>query len=378
MQKTGVIATSRKENESRVPLHPAHLEHLDTSLKEHIVLECGYAERFGLSDARLQSMGFQLAAREAILETCTIVILPKPVPEDLQQLGRGQTLWGWPHCVQQATITEVAIERELTLIAFESMYHWRGEHRDMHIFYRNNELAGYCGVLHALNLVGIDGGYGPSRRVAVLSFGGVSRGAIHALIGRGFSDITVFTQRPQHLVADQILGCNLRQMKRGSKPRDAAEWYDPARGESHLLTEALVDADIIVNGILQDTDRPFMFLSEEDVARLRLGTLIIDISCDEGMGFPGARPTSFDAPIYRMGPATYYAVDHTPSYLWNSASWEISRALLPYLAKVMEGPEAWARDETLARAVDVADGRIRNEKILSFQHRAAEFPHARE
>ena len=91
---------------------------------------------------------------------------------------------------------------------------------------------------------------------------------------------------------------------------------DPKR---RVVAEELGNADIIVNGILQDTDRPFMFVPAERTDQLKPNCLIIDVSCDEGMGFPFARPTSFDDPMFDVGSTHYYAVDHTPSLLWNSA-----------------------------------------------------------
>jgi hypothetical protein len=71
----------------------------------------------------------------------------------------------------------------------------------------------------------------------------------------------------------------------------------------------------------------------------------------------------------------YYAVDHSPSYLWNSATWEISEALLPHLGTVLDGPAAWDRSDTIRRAVEIRDGVVQNPRILSFQHRAADYPH---
>ena len=107
------------------------------------------------------------------------------------------------------------------------------------------------------------------------------------------------------------------------------------------------------------------------------GTLVVDVSCDAGMGFSWARPTSFDEPMFEVGDGVrYYAVDHTPSYLWDSASWEISEALLPFVPAVVEGPQAWAADPTLSRAVEIQEGVVRNPDILAFQHRAADYPHA--
>jgi alanine dehydrogenase len=71
----------------------------------------------------------------------------------------------------------------------------------------------------------------------------------------------------------------------------------------------------------------------------------------------------------------YYAVDHSPSYLWNSATWENSEALLEYLPVVMAGPEAWAADDTINRAIEIQEGVIQNPRILSFQGRSPDFPY---
>jgi alanine dehydrogenase len=80
--------------------------------------------------------------------------------------------------------------------------------------------------------------------------------------------------------------------------------------------------------------------------------------------------------MFRVGGhVNYYAVDHSPSYLWNSASWEISEALLPFLETVAAGPEAWDANETISRAIEIRDGVIRNPDVLEFQGRSAEYPH---
>lgn len=71
----------------------------------------------------------------------------------------------------------------------------------------------------------------------------------------------------------------------------------------------------------------------------------------------------------------YYAVDHSPSHLWNSATWEISEALIPFLATVMTGEEAWDANRTIRRAIEIRAGVVQNPKILSFQSRSPSFPH---
>jgi len=253
------------------------------------------------------------------------------------------------------------------------MHSWskRGNWK-MHIFHKNNEIAGYAGVHHAMNLAGIDGNYGASRKAVVISFGSVSRGAIRALQARGIQDIWVYTQRNSFLVADQMAGVSYAQFEVVENDKLVSVHPD---GNSLPFAEELTDADIIVNGILQDTDKPLMFVEENQNHLLKKGCLIVDVSCDEGMGFSFAKPTSFDEPILMIGSVRYYAVDHTPSYLWDCASWEISTGIIPYLPIIMAGPDAWEESETIRRAIEINKGVIVNPKILSFQKRKETYPH---
>lgn len=212
------------------------------------------------------------------------------------------------------------------------------------------------------------------RRVAIIGFGSVSRGAIYALHGRGFNNIHVYTRRLCHTVVDQNPDVYYHHIEID------ADGYAQVRepwGESHPLIDDLAEAEFICNAVLQDTDHPMMFVRNKEVGRLKKGTAIIDISCDEGMGFEFAKPTTFDHPIFLVGDGViYYSVDHTPSYLWNAASREISRAIIPFLPAIAAGPGAWEKVDTIWRAIEIRDGLIQNPKILSFQKRQPVFPHA--
>ncbi|MDQ6965529.1 MAG: hypothetical protein Q9M23_01230, partial [Mariprofundaceae bacterium] len=98
--------------------------------------------------------------------------------------------------------------------------------------------------------------------------------------------------------------------------------------------------------------------------------------CDEGMGFYFAKPTTFNAPMFQVGEVDYYAVDHTPSYLWESASRSISAAMLVHLPSVLAGREGWQANETIRQAINIDAGVIQKPVVLSFQHRQADYPHA--
>jgi len=369
----GVFGTSRKKQEKRVPIHPDQLGWIDGDIRSHLFFEEGYGLPFGMTDTELAKVSAGVLNRTELFQQCEVALLAKPVPEDFEDMKAGTIHWGWPHCVQQRAVTQTAIDRKLTLIAWEAMHRWSA-HGDwqMHIFQNNNEIAGYAGVHHAMNLMGIDGNYGSNRKAVVISFGSVSRGAIRALQARGIQEITVFTQRHYFLVADQMAGVNYYQFEEDKEGNLIS--LHPEH-QSRLVVETLTDVDIIVNGMLQDTDHPIMLVPEDQNDRLKPGCLIVDVSCDEGMGFSFAKPTTFEDPIFQVGQVFYYAVDHTPSYLWNAATWEISNSLTPYLPIIMGGPDKWGESETIRRAIEIKDGIIQNPKITSFQNRSSEYPH---
>ena len=374
--KFGVIRTSRKEDERRIPIHPEHLIRLPEKIRRQLIFEEGYGTPFGITDSEMSEQSGGVATRHELLADIGNVILPKPVLGDLEELCEGGILWGYPHCVQQRSHTQVAIDRKQTLIAFEDMFVWGPNGQiGRHTFYKNNEIAGYCAVLHALQLKGIDGHYGNQRKVVIFSFGAVSRGAIYALKARGFRDITICIQRPDHEVREEVLDCHYVRIREGNEdePRLLVVNHD---GTERPLFDLINQSEILVNGLLQEPDHPILFVTKDEKSCLKPGCLIIDVSCDEGMGFFFAKPTTFKNPIFKIGKADYYAVDHTPSYLWESASRCISAALIVHLPTVLAGCESWQQSETIRQAVNIDAGVIQKRDIISFQNREAFYPHA--
>jgi len=160
-----------------------------------MLFEEGYGKVFGLDDSVIANMTAGITSRSEILANSSITIIAKPVPQDLQELREGGILWGYPHCVQQRAMTQMAIDRKQTLIAFEDMFVW--------------------------------GTKGP-------------------------------------------------------------------------LCDLIKKSDIIINGTFQEPNNPIDYVIEEEKLCLKPGCLIIDVSCDEGMGFYFAKPTSFKEPMFKV------------------------------------------------------------------------------
>ena len=138
----GVMGRSRNENEHRLTLHPAHLAKQPAEVSGRLYLEKGYGESFSTSDAELGQLVAGLRSHAELVAECDVILQPKPVPGDIVELRPGQVFWGWPHCVQDAELTQLAIDRRLTIIALEAMNHWNTDVSfSLHVFHRNNELA---------------------------------------------------------------------------------------------------------------------------------------------------------------------------------------------------------------------------------------------
>lgn len=371
----GVIGTSKKEDERRVPIHPEHLIRLPENIRRRLFFEKGYGTPFRIDDKEIAAQTGGVATRSELLSDIGSVIIAKPVLSDFEELREGGILWGYPHCAQQNSITQIAIDRKLTLIAFEDMFVWTPDGQmGRHTFYKNNEMAGYCAVLHALQLKGIDGHYGNQRKVIIFSFGAVSRGAIYALKAHGFRDITICIKRPDHEVREEILDVHYVRIRDGNanEPRILVVEHD---GSERPLSKLISESEIIINGVYQDTDDPISFVNEDEKLVLKPGCLIIDVSCDEGMGFYFAKPTTFKNPIISVANVDYYGVDHTPSYFWESASRSISAALIVHLPSVIGGRDSWKKNLTIQNAINIECGVIKKDSILRFQNRQASYPH---
>lgn len=373
----GIFGHSSLENEYRLPIHPGHFQRIEPQVASSLFLEAGYGDKFDVSDDDLAPHVGGILSRAELIEHCDVILVPKMQPADLAGLRDGQTVWGWPHCVQDAEIAQLAIDKKLTLIAFEAMNHWNSDGSfGLHVFHKNNELAGYASVIHSLQLMGSTGDYGRRLTAAVIGFGATARGAVTALNAHGIHDVRVLTMRNISAVASPIPSAQMVQI---DHEEDGGDSYVTIEDEGRVhLAPYLAESDIVVNCTLQDPENPIVYLTTDELDAFRPGSLIVDVSCDAGMGFSWAKPTTFDEPMFEVGNRVhYYAVDHTPSLLWNSATWEISDALLSYLEPMIAGPAAWNDNETLRKAIEIQDGIVRNPAVLAFQNREAEYPYPR-
>jgi len=193
-----------------------------------------------------------------------------------------------------------------------------------HCFWRNNELAGEGAVLQAFHYLGR---VPYECTAAMIGRGNCARGAFRTL---------------------ERLGCRVKVYDRKTVPR---------------LRPELPGYDIVVNAVLWDVSRTDHLICREDLARMKPGALIIDISCDDGMAIETSHPTTIADPVYEVDGILHYAVDHTPTLLHRTATASISHVVARYLDDLSEERSS----DVLDRATIIRDGRVLDERIIEFQ-----------
>lgn len=355
-KKTIAVLESVKSYEQRIPIHPKHF-YLIGMEKQKVFFQKKYAKRFEQADQGLIQFGFSVASRDTLLADADIIFLLKPMASDLKKMKKGAVLIGWCHAVQQIQIANIAKERGLTLVAMEKMYKYQHGKKE-HLFYKNNFLSGRLGVQDALSCAPIE--YENSVNVSVLTFGAVGQGVVSELLARGFSNITVFSRRDKNRIPNLPRKVNYKKF--------FVKNEELLTSDGEKLKALLLESNIIINCILQDPLDPYEFLTEEDLKNTD-NKLIIDISCDDKMGFDFSHSTSFKKPIEKIGNNFYYAIDHTPTLMWREISLYLSSKLLPILNSFLANKFDDKTRELLDEAIEIRDGKIINQVITDFQNK---------
>lgn len=280
---------SPKEHELRRALLPQQVAQL--AHPEKCLFERGYGRVLGISDDAYRATGATITSQDEVL-ACPTIVEPKigDAPY-LHTLAPHTTIFGWVHAEENPSIAQALIDRTLTAYAWEHM-HEEGRH----VFWRNNQLAGEAAVLHAY----LRYGKMPyETNVAVIGRGETAVGAVRVLQGLG-AHVTIYRRTTEQLLRDEL------------------DQYD-----------------VVVNCVLWDLDRDDHILSRDDVARMKPGSMIVDVSCDEEGGVETSRPTTIEAPVYTVEHVIHYVVDHTPSIMYKTATGAISEAVAPYVDQIL-------------------------------------------
>ena len=319
--KTFGFLISTKENEKRRALLPEHIAAIKN--KSNLYFETGYGEIWGHTDEEYKLAGANVVSRDEVINKDVICDPKIGDAEYLSELRNGQTIFGWIHAVQNRSITDNIIDKELTAIAWEDMFdHGR------HVFWKNNEFAGEAAIIHAFTL------YGKlpyECKVALIGRGNVARGAFRILSCLG-ADIIVYDRKTES-----------------------------------LLRKEIEKFDIVVNGILWDVYRKDHIIYRDDLLRMKKLSMIVDISCDRAGGIETSIPTTIENPVYTVHGVLHYVVDHTPALVGYSVTKVLGNELIKYIDDIIEDKSG--SNEVLKNATIIKNGKIIDQRIVAFQKR---------
>ena len=308
-----------KENEKRRVLLPKDIEKIKK--KDYLFFEKGYGKILGISDSEYEKVGCNVTSFDEVLKQ-DIICDPKIGDANyLDRLKEKQIIFGWVHAVKNRDLTDLLLDKKITAIAFEDMFY-----KNRHVFYKNNILAGEAACYNAINYLGR---LPDNLNAAIIGNGNTAHGAYKDLSKLGVN-VDIYT-------------------------RDLEE----------LLKENLSSYDLIVNCVLWDVKRRDHIIYQEDLKKMKKGSMIIDVSCDLNGAIETSHPTTIDNPIYLVDDIIHYAVDHTPSLFYHTFSLECSKIIIDYINDLIEEQE----NEVLHEATIIKNGKILDQKINDYQER---------
>jgi alanine dehydrogenase len=339
------------DNEFRVALTPGGVESL--SHAGHAVLvQRGAGAGSGFSDDEYAQAGATLVDTPAEAYAAELVVKVKePLPGEYDLLRPGLILFTYLHLAAQEPLTQALLDRRVNAIGYETVQRDDGA---LPLLTPMSEIAGRMAVQIGAHLLerpqggrGVLLGGVPGVRqgsVVILGGGVVGTNAAQMALGLG-ARVTVIDLNLERLrYLEQVLHGNLSTV--ASNRRNIAE--------------AVRRAELLIGAVLIPGARAPRLVSEEMIASMAPGSVVIDIAVDQGGCIATIRLTTHSHPTYRVYDVVHYGVPNVPGATPRTSTYALSNATLPHvLALAQRGFEGAIRaDRALARGVNTAYGEI--------------------
>lgn len=341
-----------KDHEFRVSLTPDGVRAL-CAAGHTIWVEPTAGEESGFSDEQYRQAGARLAGSKEQLfkEADLIVKVKEPLPPEYALFRPGQLLFTYLHLAASAELTKVLMDAQVTGIAYETTEAPDGS---LPILKPMSEIAGRLAVqIGAGYLERLQGGAGvllggvpgvASGKVVVLGAGVVGSAATTIAVGMG-AQVTVINQDLERLR-------ELDALYRGRIVTLASQqsWID----------RAVEEADLVIGAVMMRGAKTPKLVSRSVVARMRPGSVIVDVAVDQGGCVETIRPTSHSDPVYRLEGVLHYGVPNIPGIVPRTSTLALTNATLPFIVRLASaGFEPTLRaDPGFARGVNVAKGKV--------------------
>lgn len=369
-----VIATLKeiKNNENRVGLTPRGVRAL-VEKGHSVIVQTGAGIGSGFSDDEYKESGARLSdTPESIVQEAEILVKVKePLPSEypLLALFKGKTLFTYLHLSGvDPRLTDVLLENRITAIAYETV---EDEHKRLPLLAPMSEVAGVLAVQYGAEYLQKKyGGRGTtlglisgtdSAKVVVVGGGFVGMVAARTAAGMG-AKVRLFDINPKRV---ETLNKEVREYLGDTLGKN----FEAVVSAGTALDEALKDADLLVGAVLVAGAKAPVVVSESQVKLMQTGSVIVDVSIDQGGCIWGSRATSHSEPIYTIDGKIFCCVPNMPGQVSRQSTFALTNATLPYLLRLADlGPakalaDSVASETGFARGLNTHDGHITYESV---------------
>jgi alanine dehydrogenase len=346
-----------KDNEFRVALTPAGVHELVRRGHE-VVVEQGAGLGSSIPDQEFKAAGAQLLAdADAVWESAELLLKVKePVESEYHRLRGDLTLFTYLHLAASRACTDALLAAGTTAIAYETVRTADGR---LPLLAPMSEVAGrlapQVGAYHLLSAAGgrgvLMGGVpgAPRAHVVVLGAGVSGSHATEIAVGMG-ARVTVLD-----LDVDKLRALDARYGGR----------VETVHSTTYAVEHAVLDADLVIGAVLVPGAKAPTLVSNDLVARMKPGAVLVDIAVDQGGCFSDTRPTTHADPTFRVHETVFYCVANMPGAVPHTSTHALTSVTLPYVTRLADRGwrEALRGDAALAQGLSTHAGALTNAEV---------------
>jgi alanine dehydrogenase len=344
-----------KTDEFRVGMTPSGVLEL-TKAGHTVLVEQGAGAGSGFEDDQYVDAGAVVLSNvdELYGRSEMILKVKEPIEIEYDRLKESQILFTYLHLAADKRLTEVLCEKKITALAYETLRIGRR----LPLLEPMSEIAGRMATLFgAVHLGRYFGGSGrllggtvgvERNRVVILGAGVAGKSAADAAAGLG-AEVTMLDINTERLTyLRDVMSPNVTML---TSTHDA-------------IVNSIMSADLIIGTVLVAGAKAPKLITREMLSLMKKGSVLVDVSIDQGGCFETSHPTTHSHPTYEVDGIVHYCVANMPGMYPRTSTIALTNATLPYAIKIASVPlDRLFEERSMCDALNTYDGNVINEAV---------------